>query len=52
MADTHTAPTTAPVTFEALMAERKAFWGSFTSAATIATVVVIGIVVLMAIFLV
>ncbi len=48
-----TSPTTqAPVTVESFMADRKAFWTSFTGAATIATAVVIGIVGLMAIFLV
>jgi hypothetical protein len=42
----------APLTVEALMADRKAFWTTFTGAATIATAVVIAIVVGMAIFLV
>ncbi len=48
MADT---PTTAPVTFDALMAERQAFWGSFTSFTTGATIAVAVLVILMAIFL-
>jgi hypothetical protein len=52
MTDTHSTPTTAPVTFDALMAERQAFWGSFTSATTGATIAVIVLVILMAIFLV
>jgi hypothetical protein len=41
-----------PVTFEALMSERRAFWGSFTSATTIATGAVITLLVLLGIFLV
>ena len=52
MADTPRPTATEPVTFEALMAERTSFWGSFTSATTYATIAVVGLVVLMAIFLV
>ncbi len=52
MAQNTPSPTQAPVTVESLMAERQAFWHSFTGAATIAAGVVIAIVVGMAIFLV
>jgi hypothetical protein len=52
MADAPGPVSTEPVTFEALMAERQSFWGSFTSATTYATLAVIGLVVLMGIFLV
>jgi hypothetical protein len=51
MADAPRPTSSEPVTFEALMAERQSFWGSFTSATTYATIGVVGLVILMAIFL-
>jgi hypothetical protein len=52
MADNTTPSPQAPVTFDALLADRQAFWGSFTNATTIAAGAVIALVVLMGIFLV
>ncbi len=51
MAETQTTPSK-PVTFDALMAERRSFWSSFTSATTMAAGAVIVLLILMAIFLV
>ena len=47
-----THPTQAPVTFEALLAERRSFWSSFTSAGTMAAGAIILLVLAMWVFLV
>jgi len=52
MADHSTPTTQAPVTFDELMADRQAFWGSFTSATTLAAGALVVLIILMAIFLV
>jgi hypothetical protein len=52
MADQTSSTPKAPLTVEALMADRQAFWTSFTGAATIATAAVIALVVALAVFLV
>ncbi len=46
-----TPSTLPPVTEESLLAERQSFWAGFTNATTIATVVVVLIVIAMAMFL-
>jgi hypothetical protein len=52
MADQTPSPTSSPVTVDAFMADRQAFWSSFTGAVTIAAGAVALLVIGMAIFLV
>jgi hypothetical protein len=51
MANPSTSTPKTPVTFDAFMADRQAFWGSFTSATTIAAGALVVLLILMAIFL-